>query len=413
MAEAAAQEKPGQDKPGWRKVLTSLGQKKTAYMLLFGFAAGLPYALVLGTLYAWLSDSGEIDLETMGVFSLIGLAYAFKFLWSPALDRVDIPVLRKLGKRKQWIVTAQLLIGAALWKRGLLTLADLFRQRYGSVAERMAAIIMIPTSLLWAAAQIRAFGQVLAASSELGVALAITLAAVVVIIYTATGGLWADATTDLVQGVVLIAGLLLILGLILQADGMSLLARLPEQTPALRGPDGSWLVLLETYAVPICGTLVAQELIARILAMRSPQLARRATVGAGFLYLGVGLIPVLLGLIALPLVGELDEPEQVLLHVAQSQLGTVLYVLFVGALVSGPLKEHAKSIPPATRQALLELLLADSAGRLKVCPGPRCGWLFLDESPPTRRRWRPTTPPTTCASSPPRPCSTGTTRRST
>ena len=109
MAEASASKKPG-----WRAVLAALGHRKTAYMLLFGFAAGLPYALVLGTLYAWLSDSGEIDLETMGVFSLVGLAYAFKFLWSPALDRVDIPVLRKLGKRKQWIVTAQLLIGAAL-----------------------------------------------------------------------------------------------------------------------------------------------------------------------------------------------------------------------------------------------------------------------------------------------------------
>ena len=110
MAEAKADTK----KPGLAAVLRSLGQAKTAYMLLFGFAAGLPYALVLGTLYAWLSDSGEIDLETMGVFSLIGLAYAFKFLWSPALDRVDIPGLRRLGKRKQWIVTAQVVIGAAL-----------------------------------------------------------------------------------------------------------------------------------------------------------------------------------------------------------------------------------------------------------------------------------------------------------
>ena len=108
MAEAKAK------KPGMREVFRALGNRKTGYMLLFGFAAGLPYALVLGTLYAWLSDSGEIDLETMGVFSLIGLAYAFKFLWSPVLDRVDIPLLSKLGKRKQWIVTAQLFIGAAL-----------------------------------------------------------------------------------------------------------------------------------------------------------------------------------------------------------------------------------------------------------------------------------------------------------
>ncbi|WP_373492321.1 MFS transporter [Parasphingorhabdus sp.] len=82
-------------------------------MAVFGFAAGLPYALLLGTLYAWLSDA-EVDLETMGVFSLIGLAYAFKFLWSPALDRIDVPILKKLGKRKQWIVTAQLLLGLIL-----------------------------------------------------------------------------------------------------------------------------------------------------------------------------------------------------------------------------------------------------------------------------------------------------------
>lgn len=97
----------------WITLFTSLRQPKTGYVLIFGFASGLPYALLLGTLYAWLTDA-KVDVETMGVFSLVGLAYAFKFLWSPALDRVDIPLLRRLGKRKQWIVTAQLLLGAIL-----------------------------------------------------------------------------------------------------------------------------------------------------------------------------------------------------------------------------------------------------------------------------------------------------------
>ena len=100
-------------KPGWRKVLASLGNRKTGFMALFGFASALPYALLLGTLYAWLSDA-KVDLETMGVFSLIGLAYSFKFLWSPLLDRINLPGLRRLGHRKQWIITAQFLLGGIL-----------------------------------------------------------------------------------------------------------------------------------------------------------------------------------------------------------------------------------------------------------------------------------------------------------
>lgn len=104
---------PPAKKPGWRKLLSSLGNRKTAYMLLFGFASGLPYTLLLSTLYAWMSDA-EVDLETMGVFSLIGLAFAFKFLWSPLLDRIDLPGLKRLGHRKQWIVTAQFALAVIL-----------------------------------------------------------------------------------------------------------------------------------------------------------------------------------------------------------------------------------------------------------------------------------------------------------
>ncbi len=101
-------------KPGWGEVFRAMGQRKTGFMALFGFASGLPFALFLGTLYAWLSEA-EVDLETMGVFSLIGLAYAFQFIWSPLVDKVDIPLFgRVLGKRKQWIVLMQLILGAVL-----------------------------------------------------------------------------------------------------------------------------------------------------------------------------------------------------------------------------------------------------------------------------------------------------------
>ncbi|MFA9201028.1 MAG: hypothetical protein ACEQR8_07540 [Cypionkella sp.] len=116
MAEAAvAAKKPS----SWRVLGQALSDRKTGFMLLFGFASGLPFALFLGTLFAWLTEA-EVDLETMGVFSLIGLAYAFQFIWSPLIDKVDLPGLRRLGKRKQWIVPMQLLLGAILVTMALL-----------------------------------------------------------------------------------------------------------------------------------------------------------------------------------------------------------------------------------------------------------------------------------------------------
>ncbi|MEQ5786397.1 MFS transporter [Erythrobacter sp. NFXS35] len=107
------------DKPGWSAVFRAMGQRKTGFMALFGFASGLPFSLFLGTLYAWLSEA-EVDLETMGVFSLIGLAYAFQFLWSPLIDKVNIAGFSRLGRRKQWMVPAQLLLGGILVTLSLL-----------------------------------------------------------------------------------------------------------------------------------------------------------------------------------------------------------------------------------------------------------------------------------------------------
>ncbi|MGH8105893.1 MAG: sodium:solute symporter family transporter, partial [Arenimonas sp.] len=196
------------------------------------------------------------------------------------------------------IILVGLFFAAPLWKRGIVTLADLFRQRYGPGVERFVTILMIPTSLLWAAAQIRAFGQVLAASSELTVTVAITFAAAVVVIYTVSGGMWADAMTDLVQGCVLVLGITLLFVLVMFADGgIDLVAESPPIYRQFLRAESRWLDTLETFAIPICGTIVAQELVARVLAVRSPGLARRTTIAGGLMYLVIGLMPVTLGLV--------------------------------------------------------------------------------------------------------------------
>lgn len=115
MAVATADKK----KSAWKALGLALINRKTGFMLIFGFASGLPFALFLGTLFAWLTEA-EVELETMGIFSLIGLAYAFQFLWSPLIDKVDLPLLRKLGKRKQWIVSMQVALGTILVTLSLL-----------------------------------------------------------------------------------------------------------------------------------------------------------------------------------------------------------------------------------------------------------------------------------------------------
>lgn len=146
-----------------------------------------------------------------------------------------------------------------LWRCRLTTLADLFRRRYGPRVERLAVILLVPSSLLWAAGQIRAFGQVLSVSSELDVSAAITVAAIVGIVYTVSGGLLADALTDVVQGGALIVGLVVLSTVLLAGEGISEAAAVsPERLRLFGGPETPWWLTLEAWAIPICGSVLSQ-----------------------------------------------------------------------------------------------------------------------------------------------------------
>ncbi len=96
---------------GWRLLVAALKDKKTAIMLIFGFSAGLPFSLLVGTLNAWLGEA-KVNLATIGIISWIGLAYAFKFLWAPLVDRTLLPGLGRLGRRRGWLILCQLVLAA-------------------------------------------------------------------------------------------------------------------------------------------------------------------------------------------------------------------------------------------------------------------------------------------------------------
>lgn len=89
---------------------------KAAILLVLGFASGLPLALTSSTLQAWMTVA-DVDLKTIGFFSLVGQAYVFKFLWSPMMDRYTPPLL---GRRRGWLLLTQLLLLLAIAAMGFM-----------------------------------------------------------------------------------------------------------------------------------------------------------------------------------------------------------------------------------------------------------------------------------------------------
>src|SRR3954462_6170227 len=99
------------------QVLRELRQPKVGVMLALGFSSGLPFLLTANTFGYWLRDAGT-SLIAIGFISWVGFAYAFKVYWSPLVDRVDVPLLGRLGRRRGWMLLCQFLVIAGLPWRG-------------------------------------------------------------------------------------------------------------------------------------------------------------------------------------------------------------------------------------------------------------------------------------------------------
>ncbi|SFO63998.1 MFS transporter, PAT family, beta-lactamase induction signal transducer AmpG [Variovorax sp. PDC80] len=100
--------------PPWRDALKVYLEPATLRMLALGFSAGLPLLLVLGTLSFRLREAG-IDRATIGYLSWVGLAYGFKWVWAPLVDRLPLPPLTTLlGRRRGWLLLAQGMVIAGL-----------------------------------------------------------------------------------------------------------------------------------------------------------------------------------------------------------------------------------------------------------------------------------------------------------
>ena len=94
-----------------------VGPSKTRALLVcifLGFSSGLPLFILYNLLSAWLKSEG-VDLKAIGLFALVGIPYTWKFLWSPAMDRFQLPFL---GRRRGWMIATQIAVMLAVMLMG-------------------------------------------------------------------------------------------------------------------------------------------------------------------------------------------------------------------------------------------------------------------------------------------------------
>ena len=238
-----------------------------------------------------------------------------------------------------------LFYAAPLRRQGLLTLGDFFAGRFGRSAEIVSATIMVPSFFGWIAAQFSVLAALLGELFQIPLAAGLLLVAAVAVGYTLIGGMWSVTLTDAVQGVI-VGFALIALGVSALAElgaGSALggLARLGRETP----PDllavvpsemtalFAWSGLLIAGAL---GNIPGQDVLQRVFSSRSEQVARRACLIAGSLYLGLGAIPVMLGLASrLLLPGHEGDMLAALGRILFSPLAALgLILLVVSALLS-------------------------------------------------------------------------------
>lgn len=236
------------------------------------------------------------------------------------------------------------LIGMALFlayklrEAGVMTFPDFMETRFGPRAEVITALLTIPTSIIWASAQLLAMGQILSETAAISLNIALFGGAVLIIAYTTIGGLLGDALTDMLQGAVMMIGLTVLLIVLLASGDFSFSQIQPEQLTWIatdeEGNPESWLSALDTWMVPILGSLVAQEAISRFLGAKSASIARKGCFLAAGLYIVFGSVPLIIGLLGHSAGFEASSTDSYLPELAREYLSPIMYILLMGAIIS-------------------------------------------------------------------------------
>ncbi|HXH17901.1 MAG TPA: sodium:solute symporter family protein [Chitinophagales bacterium] len=248
------------------------------------------------------------------------------------------------------LVVFALVFARPLYRMNLLTLGDLYRNRYGKTVELAAGVCMVLTFFGYIAAQLVAMGILLSIVMKMPLPHCILLSSAVVTLYTLAGGMWAVSITDLVQSIVIVIGLGVTAVVIAIKSGgvMSLLDAAPEGFFRFL-PEKNTHSIIEYVCAWMTlgfGALASQDIFQRANSASSESVAVRSTYFAAVLYLLVSLIPLFIGLAArvrYPGMLQLDSQE-ILPRMVLAHTSIAVQILFFGALLSAILSTASGAI---------------------------------------------------------------------
>ncbi|WP_333784389.1 sodium:solute symporter family protein [Thermocrinis sp.] len=248
------------------------------------------------------------------------------------------------------LVLVGLFFAKPLYRMNLLTFGDFYRVKYGRKAEIVASIMLIASYFGWIGAQMVAIGLMLHITIGIPQSAGIVVGSFVVLLYTFFGGMWAISLTDFIQTVVIVFGLVFVLYEV--SNGFSevvpvVASQPPEYYKFFPSFNLEEILLFISGLITIgLGSIPQQDVFQRVMSSRSERVAVLSSIGAGFMYLTVALIPLLLAIFAkvkYPNLLEVD-PQLMLPTMIMEHTSQITKILFFGALLSAIMSTASSAI---------------------------------------------------------------------
>ncbi len=221
----------------------------------------------------------------------------------------------------------------------IITVADFMHQRYGPTAAIAITAVQIFSNTVWVASMLVGFGLIFLSLTGIPLPVGIICGAVVIVFYTAIGGMWAVALTDFIQMIIIVIGLVVLFAVVWidvggwGAVGPHIAENSFRMIPLDHTPE-QWLNYLRAWTIIGVVDISAQTLCQRVAASKDERVAQNSFYLGGIGYLVFGMIPVTLGIIATVTMPELQSSESVIPAMMIEHLHPIAVAVFVGALLA-------------------------------------------------------------------------------